>query len=454
VASDFLALALATGAAIALHRGASASLSEAAVWGLVTVLIVLLVFPFYRLYERDRQQIAVSSLDEVGDFLNALSLVSFIELSLGQALALGGFHTVAPVTVLLFWLFALFLLPLARTLVRHLVVPLLNNPQNTIILGAGEVAQTVARKIRKHPEYNLRVLGFLDDDPQPLESDLDDLQVLGREDELVTTIRRYRVSRVILAFSKQPQQRVLAAIRGAGLRDVHLSIIPRYFEIMAANVGVVDVEGIPVLELPAARLSRLARATKRSFDLVLTAFALVLVAPLFLLIAVAIKLDSPGPVFFRQPRMGRNERVFNILKFRTMVDGAEKQRELLLAANEMSGPLFKIREDPRVTRVGRWLRRLTLDELPQLLNVVKGEMSLVGPRPFVVYEDERIDGWARRRLDLTPGMTGVWQVLGRNDIAFDEMVKLDYLYVTNWSLWWDIKLLLRTVPVVFSRRGY
>ena len=137
-----------------------------------------------------------------------------------------------------------------------------------------------------------------------------------------------------------------------------------------------------------------------------------------------------------------------------MVLGAEQMRDGLLEDNESDGPLFKIRDDPRVTRVGRMLRRFSIDELPQLFNVVRGKMSLVGPRPFVIYEDDKIDGWARRRLDLTPGITGLWQVLGRNDIEYDEMVKLDYLYVTNWSLWWDIKLLLRTVPIVVGRDGY
>jgi exopolysaccharide biosynthesis polyprenyl glycosylphosphotransferase len=452
--TDFCALSVAAGLAIGIHSGTSARPSEAALWAFVTVVLVVAIFPFYRLYERDRQQIAVSSLDEVGDFLSALSLIGFGELSIGQALELGGFRTVGPVTVLLFWLFALGLLPLIRALVRYMVVPLLNTPQNTVIVGAGEVGQTIARKVRKHPEYNVRLVGFLDDEPRPLGDDLDDLQVLGGEDDLVDTIRRYRVNRVVLAFSRQPHDEVLEMIRGAGLRDVHLSIVPRYFEILAANVGVADVEGIPVMELPAARLSRLARFTKRGFDLAVTIPALVFLAPLFLVVAVAIKIDSRGPVFFRQTRMGRDNEVFRIFKFRTMVVDAEDRRADLLDSNESTGPLFKIRADPRVTRIGRRLRKWTLDELPQLLNVFKGEMSLVGPRPFVVYEDERINGWARRRLDLTPGMTGLWQVLGRNDIEFAEMVKLDYLYVSNWTLWWDIKLLIRTVPILFLRRGY
>jgi len=171
-------------------------------------------------------------------------------------------------------------------------------------------------------------------------------------------------------------------------------------------------------------------------------------------IALAIRFDSPGRAIFRQPRRGREGRTFRIAKFRTMHVDAEHRRDELLHLNEVDGPLFKVKNgDPRVTRIGGFLRRTSLDELPQLWNVLRGEMSLVGPRPFVVYEADQITGWASRRLDISPGITGLWQVLGRNEIPFEEMVKLDYLYVTNWSLWWDLKILCQTIPVVLGRRG-
>ncbi|HSP71035.1 MAG TPA: sugar transferase [Gaiellaceae bacterium] len=446
---------LAAAAAIAGATTSAAAPRVVLPWAALTCLFVVAIFALYRVYERDRRQIAVSTLDESKDFLNALSFAALIEIGTTQAIAAAGGPVVPVRTTLLFVAAALVGLPAARGLLRHGLLPLLNTPQNTVIIGAGYVGQTIGEKIRKHPEYNLRIVGFLDDDPQPLRPALDDLPVLGSEDDLVHVLRRYRVARIVLAFSKCAPGDVLELIRNAGLRDVYLSIIPRYFEIMPSNVGVGDVDGIPVLEVPAARLSRLSLFTKRVFDLSLTIPGLILISPLLLLISAAIKLDSPGPVFFRQPRMGRGERTFRIFKFRTMVDGAEQLRSDLLDANECTdGPLFKIREDPRVTRVGRQLRRFSLDELPQLFNVLAGQMSLVGPRPFVVYEDAQIAGWARRRLDLTPGITGLWQVLGRNDIAFDEMVKLDHLYVHNWSLWGDVKLLLRTIPVVVYRRGY
>jgi exopolysaccharide biosynthesis polyprenyl glycosylphosphotransferase len=452
VASDVLAVYVSTFVAAALVERSLAIADWP--WVLLSTAMVPAVFAFYSLYERDRRQIAVSTLDEMRDALNALGIVGFLQLSLGFGLGWPVLLPGEPVTLLVFWLSGIALIPASRAYLRAHVIPRAVVPQTTIVVGAGRVGQSVAEKIRRHPEYNVRLVGFLDDDPQELRSSIADLPVLGSEDDLVDVIRRHRVQRVVLAFSRRTHEELLEVVRSAGLRDVHLSIIPRYFEIIAANVGVADLEGVPVLELPEAALSRFARWSKRAFDLALGGVALLLLAPLLLLIAIAIKLDSPGPVFFRQPRRGRREEAFRIFKFRTMAVGAESRRADLLGENECDGPLFKIREDPRVTRVGRILRRYSLDELPQLLNVVRGEMSLVGPRPFVVYEDEKIEGWARRRLDLTPGMTGVWQVLGRNDIGYEEMVKLDYLYVTNWSLWWDMKLVLQTIPVVLGRRGY
>jgi lipopolysaccharide/colanic/teichoic acid biosynthesis glycosyltransferase len=178
----------------------------------------------------------------------------------------------------------------------------------------------------------------------------------------------------------------------------------------------------------------------------------VLAAPLMALIAVAIKLDSRGPVFYRQERIGRGGRRFRLVKFRTMGQDAERRREALLAQSKDPGWLL-LDHDPRITRVGRFLRHSSLDELPQLWNVVKGEMSLVGPRPIIESEDRQLEGWRRSRVDLTPGMTGLWQVLGRTSIPFEEMVKLDYLYVTNWSLWSDLRLIMRTLPAVLLKRG-
>jgi exopolysaccharide biosynthesis polyprenyl glycosylphosphotransferase len=237
--------------------------------------------------------------------------------------------------------------------------------------------------------------------------------------------------------------------------DVQIDIVPRLFEIVGPSVGIHSVEGLPLVGLPPLRLARSSLLLKRTTDVVLASVGLVLLAPLFLLIALAIKRDSRGPVFFRQTRMGSNDRTFEIFKFRTMGANADEQKWDYAHLNmhrDGDARMFKIPDDPRITPLGRFLRRYSLDELPQLFNVLRGEMSLVGPRPLVLDEDQHVREWARQRLDLKPGITGPWQVLGRSDIPFSEMVKLDYLYVTSWSLFTDLKLILQTIPALVRER--
>jgi lipopolysaccharide/colanic/teichoic acid biosynthesis glycosyltransferase len=200
-------------------------------------------------------------------------------------------------------------------------------------------------------------------------------------------------------------------------------------------------------------LSRSSAAVKRAFDLLFASIGLLIAMPLMIVIAVAIKLDSRGPLFFPQVRVGRHGQRFYMFKFRTMVPEAEALKDSLRNRNEAQGGMFKIADDPRVTRVGGLLRKSAMDELPQLLNILRGEMSLVGPRPLVLEEDQRVEGWHRQRLELTPGMTGHWQILGPTRVPLGEMVAIDYLYVANWSLWTDIKIMLRTVPHVIRRHG-
>jgi lipopolysaccharide/colanic/teichoic acid biosynthesis glycosyltransferase len=212
------------------------------------------------------------------------------------------------------------------------------------------------------------------------------------------------------------------------------------------------LDGLTIFGVRRFGLSPASRRVKRGFDLVGSALCLVALAPLMAMIALVVKLSSRGPVLFRQTRVGRDGHTFEMLKYRTMQDGADARKAELRSRNEADG-LFKIADDPRITRVGRLLRRTSLDELPQLFNVLRGQMSLVGPRPLVLDEDQRIQGWYRRRLSLTPGMTGDWQIFGAARIPLREMVTIDYLYVSNWSLWADVKILLRTIPCVIGRRG-
>jgi lipopolysaccharide/colanic/teichoic acid biosynthesis glycosyltransferase len=241
-------------------------------------------------------------------------------------------------------------------------------------------------------------------------------------------------------------------LRDCRALSLKVSVLPRLADVLGPAVEIDDVEGVTVLGVNPPWLPRSSRTIKRGMDLLIAAALLILTAPLIGLLALAIKLDSRGPVFFAQERVGRRGRRFRLFKLRTMSVDAEQRRAELVGQSTDSGWL-KLDHDPRVTRIGRSLRGLSLDELPQLWNVVRGEMSLVGPRPLIPAEDEHVQAWARRRLDLTPGITGYWQVLGRTRIPFEEMVKLDYLYVMNWSWWEDVRLMLRTLPVVICGRG-
>jgi exopolysaccharide biosynthesis polyprenyl glycosylphosphotransferase len=259
----------------------------------------------------------------------------------------------------------------------------------------------------------------------------------------------------VIAFSRRSPTDVLESIRSSRFGAIPISVVPRYFEITPAHARMSEIDGVPMLDLHSARLSWGARVTKRTLDIVLAGFGLLLLSPLFAAVAIAIKVTSRGPVFFGQDRTGHNGRIFKMWKFRTMVKDAEGWRMELAHLNDMgeSTPIFKIRNDPRITSVGGFLRKYSIDELPQLINVVTGSMSLVGPRPFVCHEADLMQGWSQRRLDLVPGITGLWQVRGRNDVPYVEMIRLDYMYVTNWSVWWDLRLLLQTVPNVLTGKG-
>jgi exopolysaccharide biosynthesis polyprenyl glycosylphosphotransferase len=276
--------------------------------------------------------------------------------------------------------------------------------------------------------------------------------VLGPVSALSAVLVEHRIGRVILAPRNADADEILDAIRTVKGLGIKVSILPRLFEAVESSVEFDDLGAMTLLAVRQFGLPGSSRAAKRGLDIVGAAAALLVLAPVLAGIALAIRLTSSGPVLFSQTRIGRDGRAFRILKFRSMVAGADDLKAGLAHLNEADG-LFKIAADPRITRVGAFLRATSLDELPQLWNVLRGEMSLVGPRPLVAEDDRRVEGWQRRRLGISPGMTGAWQLLGSSRIPLHEMVKIDYLYIANWTLWSDVKILLRTVPYVLGRRS-
>jgi lipopolysaccharide/colanic/teichoic acid biosynthesis glycosyltransferase len=245
---------------------------------------------------------------------------------------------------------------------------------------------------------------------------------------------------------------MLSSIRTARTHGVKLSVLADISRVVSAATEIDRLEGTTLVGIPRYSITRSSMLLKRGFDIALAGIALIALSPLMAVAALAVKLDSGGPVVFRQPRAGRYGRPFQMLKLRSMVEGADEMKHELLHLSESEG-LFKMANDPRITRVGRIIRRAHIDELPQLINVLRGDMSMVGPRPLPLEEDRMITGWHRRRLDVRPGITGPWQVLGSSRVPLREMVKLDYQYVADWSLWNDFKILLLTAGRVLGRGG-
>jgi exopolysaccharide biosynthesis polyprenyl glycosylphosphotransferase len=333
--------------------------------------------------------------------------------------------------------------------------------QNTLIVGAGDVGQLLGRKVTQHPELGLRLVGFVDDDPKTMRRDLTEVPILGSADEIRELVDRHDIQRIIVSFSNDPHRSQLDLVEAVRDLDVRIDLVPRLFEaMMGPTVDMHHVEGLPLVSLPTSRSSRVARAAKRAIDIVGSAFALLVLSPLLLLIAWRVKRDSAGPVFFRQERLGVDMTPFELLKFRTMRVGADDEPhrayvESIMDTSEAPSEngLYKLSRPDDVTKAGQWLRKWSLDELPQLINVLRGDMSLVGPRPCLAYESEHFEDHHFDRFLVPAGMTGLWQVTARARTTFKEALDLDVAYARYWSLGLDFKLMLRTPFVLFRQRG-
>jgi exopolysaccharide biosynthesis polyprenyl glycosylphosphotransferase len=441
--ADVLGLAVAFLAVESLRGPASADLIPF----LVVVAAWILGATVYGLYAQDEVRADHTTVDDLVSVFHLLTVGSWLFFA-GAWLAGAAVDMSELVT---FWASAIVLLTCTRSLARSWSRRQLTYLQNTVIVGAGDIGQLVARKLLQHPEYGINLVGFVDDTPKDRRADLGHLALVGPLERLPEIIYLFDVERVIVAFSNDSHEELVNMIRSLRNANIQVDIVPRLFELIGPSVCTHTVEGLPLIGLPPTKHGRVALGIKRTIDLIGAAIGLILTAPLLVLIAILIKWGSPGPIFFRQTRLGKNMKEFTVLKFRTMTVDADAgpHRDFIMSMNGSAvapteSGLYKLDRTRDLTRVGHWLRKSSLDELPQLINVLRGEMALVGPRPCIPYEIEQFAPHHFERFTVPAGITGLWQVTARAHSTFREALDMDVTYARDWSVKLDLAVMLRT----------
>ncbi|MFA6281066.1 MAG: sugar transferase [Candidatus Omnitrophota bacterium] len=328
------------------------------------------------------------------------------------------------------------------------------NYRKILLIGTGQRAQRFINLVHKHSEWGLRIVGLIDADATKVNSSIDGYKVMGTFDDLPKIVHDNVVDEAVFVVPRSWIERIEKMMHFCETEGIRISVAVDYFNLKFSRQSQTDFDGFPLLTFESAPSKMWHLFIKRLFDIVLSSSALIMLIPVFIVVSFFVKVTSSGPIFFKQKRCGLNGRKFVLYKFRTMSVDAEEKLEELLKHNEMSGPVFKMKNDPRLTVIGKFLRKTSLDELPQLWNILKGDMSLVGPRPPIPAEVQKYDNWQRRRLSMRPGITCLWQVSGRNKITdFNQWMKLDLDYIDRWSLWLDFKILINTIPVVLFGVG-
>jgi len=411
------------------------------------VVITLFVNNSYGLYQTKRE---IFETVEVWKVLKSVVLSSLIMIVAIFVIKISGFpRSIIFLGTAMTFLFLSFWRILKRIFVEYLVTQGYNN-FNVVIVGAGKIGIALAEEIKKKPALGLNIVGYLDDFKVDTPGK-NDIKILGKISNFVTVARREFINKVFITCHHDGDA-FLKLLEQAKELGIAIRVIPHGFELMSGEFSKYNIGFIPILEYCEAERSR-KQVGKRLFDFITVLCLAIFVLPVLFVIAILIKLDSPGPVFYLSKRYGRGGRIFKMLKFRSMFVNADNMTDEIRSKNEVDGPIFKIKKDPRVTKIGRLLRKYSIDELPQVLNVVYGDMSLVGPRPLPISQIQKEDLRQLQRLEVRPGITGLWQTRGRSDLSFARLVKWDVWYINNWSLRLDLSILFKTIPVVIKGRG-
>jgi exopolysaccharide biosynthesis polyprenyl glycosylphosphotransferase len=420
---------------------------------IVFLLIWHMVFSLFRIYRSKRLS---SRREEIGDIIKATTSGTIVLLGMAMLFRI---RMITPVFAGTFWAASTGITILSRLVLRYVLGIIRvsgRNLRSMVVVGTNPRAVQFARKIESSSELGYRILGFADNAWEGF-SDFrtTGYRVIAGLDDLPAFLRDHVLDEVVIALPIKSHynqaSKIVSQCENQGIIVRYLSDI---FNATRSHSRSGQMEDNPVISHYTGAMNGWQLLIKRLLDFTLSISVLLLLSPLFLLVALLIKVTSPGPVFFVQERVGLNKRRFQLYKFRTMVPDAEKMQAGLEHLNEVSGPVFKIKDDPRITKIGRILRNTSMDELPQLFNVLRGDMSLVGPRPLPVRDyDGFSDDWHRRRFSVKPGITCLWQITGRSDVSFKKWMELDMEYIDNWSLWLDVKILLGTIPAVLRGSG-
>jgi len=455
----FLALAFYLSYYLRFHTGVLAEINKTYIieknyilYSVIFILSAIFIFFLFNLYDRDK---IYKGSGYYSKLLKGVSINIVAIILVGYMLDL---FTFSRKWILLLYLFSFVLLYLSRFLIEAItqkVIKTLNIRSKTVIIGIGENARRIEDSLRKYSLDDYVILGHIDKKQRILKNKeyCKDFTILGCLEDLKAILDRNNIQRVIMSSPEYKYYEILEILESLKGLDVTTLIFPGFFEFSLKRLSVREIGGVPLMQVTNVGFFGINLFLKNLIDYVLGCILFVFFIPIYLVTAILIKFDSKGPVFFMQKRMTKDCREFYMYKFRTMYIDAEERLGDLIEYNEADGPLFKMRNDPRVTRVGKLLRKFSIDELPQIINVLKGELSLVGPRPPLPVEVEKYNEWELRRMGVKQGCTGLWQISGRSELSFEEMARLDLYYIQNWSIELDIKIILKTIPVMLLGKG-